>query len=425
MRENFKMNINSSLFGLPREVKRCNKCTFTNQKPNSTIEFRSALGDTKTGLQFKGDTCVACEYSESKDEFIDWDMRRKALSEVCDKFRSKNESFDCIVPGSGGKDSFFAALVLKEEFGMNPLTVTWAPHIYTDWGWKNFKKWIDSGLPNYLYHPNGMVHRFLSRLALENLFHPFQPFIIGQYGFPIKCCKIFNVKLVFYGENSAEYGNNLDDHKDPYRAYEDIALFEGEESYVAGEKLSDISRNYNIKQADLKDYAPPKIDELVEMNLEWHYLGYYLKWHPQSNYYFSTKYGFEPAPERNAGSYSRYTSLDDKLDDFNFYCFYIKYGLGRATFDTAQEVKRGDINIEEARALVKRFDGEFPDRFAEDLFNYWSINQISNANSAMLNAFESPEVNLRYFNKLSDKFRSPHLWKFDLSNNNWILNKNE
>ena len=85
---------------------------------------------------------------------------------VCDRFRSNSNTYDCIIPGSGGKDSFYAALVLKEEFGMNPLTVTWAPYIYTEWGWQNFKMWIDSGLPNYLYHPNGAVHRFLSRLSL-------------------------------------------------------------------------------------------------------------------------------------------------------------------------------------------------------------------------------------------------------------------
>ena len=57
---------------------------------------------------------------------------------------------------------------------MNPLTVTWAPHIYTDWGWRNFKRWIHSGMDNYLMTPNGKVHRLLTRLSTELLFHPFQ-----------------------------------------------------------------------------------------------------------------------------------------------------------------------------------------------------------------------------------------------------------
>lgn len=50
------------------------------------------------------------------------------------------------MPGSGGKDSFYAAHLLKYKYGMHPLTVTWAPHIYTPWGWENMQAWIHAGL---------------------------------------------------------------------------------------------------------------------------------------------------------------------------------------------------------------------------------------------------------------------------------------
>ena len=131
--------MSKSYFGLPEEIKVCNKCTYTNQKPNSTIEFRAKLEDKKSGLLFEDGKCSACFYSQTKDNSVDWSSRKKELMKVCDRFRSNNNEYDCIVPGSGGKDSFYAALVLKNEFGMNPLTVTWAPHLYTEWGWQNFK----------------------------------------------------------------------------------------------------------------------------------------------------------------------------------------------------------------------------------------------------------------------------------------------
>lgn len=415
--------MNNSLFGLPRKIKVCKKCTYTNQKPNSTIEFRYKLDDKKTGIVFDDDVCIACMYSEiQKNNQIDWDQRRKELMSVCDKFRSNSNKYDCIVPGSGGKDSFYAALILKEDFGMNPLTVTWAPHLYTDWGWHNFKMWIDSGLPNFLYHPNGAVHRFLSRLCLENLLHPFQPFILGQYGFPLHCSQKFGIKLVFYGENSAEYGNNPKDNLTPSRSFKDIGLVNNEKSYIAGLDVEEISKRYEIPISSLSDYIPPKVEDIVSSGMEWHYLGFYLKWHPQANYYFATKYNFQPAPERNAGSYSRYSSLDDKLDDFNFYFLYVKYGLGRATWDTAQEIRRGDITREEAKALVKRFDGEYPSRFEKELYEYWSIDKIPGANKKMRNAFQTKEVNKKYIEKLSNNFRSPHLWTYDNKKNIWKLN---
>ncbi len=133
--------------------------------------------------------------------------RERALISLCDKYRSRNGAYDCIVPGSGGKDSFYASYLLKYKYGMNPLTVTWAPHIYTDWGWKNFQSWIHAGFDNVLQTPNGRVHRLLTRLAVENLFHPFQPFILGQKQIAPKFSALYGIPLVFYGENEAEYGN--------------------------------------------------------------------------------------------------------------------------------------------------------------------------------------------------------------------------
>ena len=38
---------------------------------------------------------------------------------------------------------------------MNPLTITWSPHMYTDIGWENFQSWLHKGgFDNYLYTPN-------------------------------------------------------------------------------------------------------------------------------------------------------------------------------------------------------------------------------------------------------------------------------
>ena len=122
---------------------------------------------------------VMRNYTEIKNN-INWEEREKKLVDLCNKYR-KNNGYDCIIPGSGGKDSAFASHILKYKYGMNPLTVTWAPHLYTDIGWQNFTNWCHvGGFDNILFTPNGKLHRLLTKLAFENLFHPFQPFIIGQ-----------------------------------------------------------------------------------------------------------------------------------------------------------------------------------------------------------------------------------------------------
>ncbi|HCJ4037430.1 TPA: N-acetyl sugar amidotransferase, partial [Legionella pneumophila] len=195
-----------AFYGLPNEVKFCKKCTYSNQKPNSEKEYKHTIAAKKPTINFDEEgVCSACRVAEKK-KVVDWEQRKRELKELCDKYRSKTGHYDCLIPGSGGKDSFYTAYMLKYEYGMNPLTVTWAPHIYTSWGWNNFQAWIHAGFDNYLFTPNGQVHRLLTRLALEKLYHPFQPFILGQMYYPPKIAMDLNIPLVFYGENPSEYG---------------------------------------------------------------------------------------------------------------------------------------------------------------------------------------------------------------------------
>ena len=208
------MKKNYSLFGLPEEIEFCSKCTISNQRPRSVIEFKNK-DNLKKGIQFgKSKICEACYYNETKTK-IDWEDREKKLIKLLDKYR-KASGYDCIVPGSGGKDSAFASHILKYKYKMNPLTVTWAPHLYTDIGFVNFINWVHvGGIDNILFTPNGKVHRILTRLAFKNLLHPFQPFIIGQKIIgPLLALK-FNIPLIFYGENQAEYGNAIEKNENP------------------------------------------------------------------------------------------------------------------------------------------------------------------------------------------------------------------
>ena len=229
------------------------------------------------------------------------------------------------MPGSGGKDSFYAAHILKYKYGMHPLTVTWAPHIYTPWGWDNMQAWIPAGFDNYLCTPNGMTHRLLTRLATENLFHPFQPFILGQKQLAPKMAAKFGIPLVFYGENEAEFGNPIADNNSALRDEHFFAVNDYDHIYLGGVSLRQLEEDYKVDKADLAIYLPSETSNLEKNHVQVRYLGYYEKWHPQGAYYYSVEHGgFRPAPERTQGTYSKYNSIDDKIDDFFYYSTYIK-----------------------------------------------------------------------------------------------------
>ncbi len=406
-------------YGLPHDVAFCKKCVISNQRPNSAVEYGHTKDSKKTTIHFdEHGVCDACRMAEQKHGTIDWDDRERQLRELCDRYRSKDGSYDCVVPGSGGKDSFYAAHVLRTKYGMHPLTVTWAPHIYTEWGWKNFQSWIHAGFDNFLCTPNGRIHRLITRLAVENLFHPFQPFMFGQKALAPKMALLHKIPLVFYGENEAEYGNPIADTQSAKRDWSYFTASDKSKIYLGGTSLSDLKEHFGVEEYELQPYLPANPEHIEQQKVEVHYLGYYLKWHPQSCYYYSVEHGgFQASPERTPGTYSKYNSIDDRIDDFHYYTTFVKFGIGRATYDAAQEIRSGDITRDEGVALAKRFDGEFPERFADEIFHYLSIPESEYPKASKM--FEQPLMDNEYFMHLADTFRSPHLWKFE--NGEWSL----
>ncbi len=406
-------------YGLPANIGFCSRCVISNQRPNSTVEFTHTSDSKKQTIHFDdANVCDACRAAEHKHERIDWTERERELRALCDRFRRTDGAYDCVVPGSGGKDSFFAAHVLKNVYGMHPLTVTWAPHLYTTWGWENFQAWMHAGFDNVLTTPNGRVHRLLTRLAVETIYHPFQPFMIGQKALAPKMSALYGIPLVFFGENEAEYGNPAADNSSAQRDWKYFTAEDDSKIHLGGVSVADLKAQFGIDANDLKPYLPARPADLERTGTEVHYLGYYLKWHPQSCYYYSVEHGgFQASPERTPGTYSKYNSIDDKIDDLHYFTTYVKFGIGRATYDAAQEIRSRDITREEGVALVKRYDGEFPERFADELFRYLSLPATEFPAASRM--FEQPIMDRDYFLHLADRFRSPHLWKHE--NGAWRL----
>ena len=374
-------------------IKYCIECVISNQRPSSVVEFKNKLEDIKPKIQFTEGVCSACIWEKEKSK-IDWSHRREELEILCEKFRKKDGSYDCIIPGSGGKDSAFTAHYLKYELGMNPLTVTWAPHMYTEIGWKNFKSWIDEGgFDNILFHPNGRVHKKLAKLAFQNLGHPFQPFIIGQKLTGPRASILYDVPLIFYGENQAEYGNKIEDN---YKPTMDLSFFSTAnflDSTISGIPVNQIISDYDIPLSDLTMYRPLDQDKLKSTGTEVHYLSYYTKWDPQEMYYYAAENtGFRPNPVRTQGTYSRYAGIDDVIEWLHFYMIFIKFGIGRATYDAAQEIRNEKITRDEGIALVQKYDHEFPDQFLKDFLDYFQMSEEE------------------FFQNI-DKFRDPSLWE--------------
>ena len=383
----------------PLEIRFCRRCVVSNQRPRIVFDEEGV--------------CSACRYAERKNlppaydadglvhgsvrsaGGIDWPMREAALIDLLKRHKRK-AGYDVVAPCSGGKDSATVAHKLKHTYGMRPLCVKWAPFLYTDIGRKNLDSFIHSGFDVMVMHPNGIIHRKLARLSFEYLGDPFQPFVFGQLAYPMHMALRFNVPLVFYGENGeAEYGGDPSANDKPCWDRDDW-----ERVYLKGagvEKLIKIGLELGAispQEADEASefYSLPPLNEMEAQGVQFHWLGHYLKWHPQANYYYATEHtGFECNTERSEGTYSKYASLDDKMDGIHYYMAYVKFGIGRATSDAAHEVRDGEITREEAVALVDRYDGEVPSKHMTECQEYMGVDN-------------------NHFWKVARRFHKPHVW---------------
>ena len=345
----------------------CTRCVISSNRPVASQEYRRTPGSEPGRMAFDEEgVCGACRVAEKKAK-VDWQARADELAHLLAGYRRSDGRPDVLVPGSGGKDSVLAAHRLR-ELGMHPLTVTWAPHAYTDVGRRNFDRWLALGFDNLLVTPNPQVHRTLTRLAFLTLCHPFQPFILGQRSLAPKLAARFGIELVMYGEDDEDYEGEPGWQEKAERV---CGSADVDALHISGVPYRQLLTDHGLSRHDLDIYLPPG-PQPVDVRA----LGRYLRWDPQSAYYYAVEHaGFEANTERTEGTYSRYNSIDDKLDPLHYYTAWCKFGVGRASHDASQEIRNGYLTREEGVALVHEYDGEIRPATVKWACEYMSITE--------------------------------------------------
>lgn len=373
---------------LPKDVRWCKRCVVSNQRPRITFNSDGV--------------CSGCINSDYKNNVIDWSQREQELVALLDEHRRSDGYWDVIVPSSGGKDSGYVAHQLRYKYNMNPLTVTWAPLRYTNVGWENLQSNIDSGFTNMLCTPNGQLQRKLARLCFEELGDAFHVFVLGQVAYPFQMAVRLGIPLVFYGENGeAEYASDPEYADKPFKPSQEWIrqYFKGvsfQQLLQYGLETKEYLNRDDYAESDLMFYETPSVEELERVGIKGKYFySYFHKWTPQENFYYCVENtGFKPNSERSEGTYSKYASLDDKMDGFHYFMRYIKLGLGRCMEDAAHEIRDGHLTREEGIALMDRYEGEFPHKYFFEFLEYLDISES-------------------HFWEVVDSWRLPHLWEKD------------
>ena len=223
---------------------------------------------------------------------------------------------------------------------------------------------------------------------------PFQGFIYGQVLFPVTIALKFGISLVFRGENAeAEYGGSPESWNKKFLPIEEF------------EKVwfSNYSLNFWLKKGftkkELSLFYPPSKTEYSNKVCDSYFYGYFRNWSNHSNFYYaSTHTGFQPNTRRTEGTYTKYSSIDDKIDTFHHWFALLKFGHGRCTSNAAREVREGFITRDEAKALVLKYDTEFPSLYFKEFLEFTGLKEDQ-------------------FWDIAEKWRNSNLWR--KKGNNW------
>lgn len=365
-----------------KKMRYCTKCLYPSTKPDLRFD--------------KNGVCYACLGAEEKEK-IDWSARRKELEEILNKYKSKDgRNYDCIIPVSGGKDSHYQTHVLKNEFDLNPLLVSFHPRDFTEIGRKNIENLKNFGVDCIEFTANPVIYKKMAKYGLLELGDYEWPEHIGIFTVPVQVAVAYKVPLIVWGENSQlEYGGPAVARSSPYL---DRMWNEKYGGYFRERLNSDELSKYGLELKDLKFCRYPSDKEIKKVGVTGIFLGQYLKWDARKQTEIVKKLGFNVLDKPNEGTYTNYENLDTKYVGIHDYFKFLKFGYGRATDHASIDIRNKRMTREDGLKLVKQYEGKIPTRYLNEFL-------------------EDFELTKEEFLQVCDKFTNKDLFKKDKNGN--------
>ena len=354
----------------------CSKCLYPSTKPN---------------LYFNENrVCSACTSFELRKS-IDWKSREEDFHKLMSKYKSKT-NYDCIVPGSGGKDSFYQVWLLK-KLGYNPLIVTATTDSLTTIGKHNLDKMRSLGADHIEFTLNKNLRKKINKYQLVNIGDISWPEHVAIWTIPAKASISYNVPLLIWGENGQnEYGGPASESKKRILDRRWVEEYGG----LNGFRVNDLLNYPEFNKEDLIGYTYPEDKDIERVGTTGLYLGYYFQWDGWRNAFIAEAFGFKTHNLCVEGSAGSYENLDNYQTGIHDYFKYLKYGFGRATDIVSNHIRRGRLTRAEAIDIVKEKDGQFPSTY------------LGKPISEILGEID---MDLDEFNLICDKFTNRSLFK--------------
>lgn len=325
-------------------------------EPINGIKYcvRCCVPETQEGVKFdKMGICTACRSSEEKMH-IDWVVREKQLRRILDQAKENSGSgYDCVLPISGGKDSFYQAHVLVKIYGLKPLAVTFNQNWISETGFYNLQRCLEVfNLDHLQFTPaRGLVNR-LARKSLDAIGDACWHCHAGIGAFPLQVATRFKIPLLIWGESTAESSGKAT-FSCPHKFDRDY--FTKVSAKLTSEEMIDT----DLCAKDLHPFDLPSYQEIEETGVWGLHLGDYMFWDDERQTEFVRDvYGWRETEME--GSYKGYKSAECIMSGVHDFTCYLKRGFGRTTWQASVDVRNGLLTRDEGFDLIRYHDQERP-----------------------------------------------------------------
>ena len=334
-------------------VTQCKHCLYTSKHP--------------LGITFDDNgICSGCRIHEEKDQ-LDWEHRWQELNKLVAPYRSSEARYDCIVPVSGARDSFFVLDLVVNKLKLKPLVVGYNKYFNTPEGIANLAQLriafdVDFQLKNV--DPN--VVKKITRQSLFKHGNPYWHCIAGETVFPVQTAVMMKIPLIIWGAHQGleQVGmfSHLHNVEMSRRYRKDHDLFG-----IEADNL--ISEFDNLSEDDTINYRYPSFSDIESVGIRGVYLGNYVRWDPYAQHLkMVSDFGFKGKKlARTFDHYDHsdcyvYSNLHDLLKLY-------KHGYSKVTDQVCREIRFGRLTREMGKKIVSYYEMKEPQHM--NLFCDW------------------------------------------------------
>ncbi len=337
--------------------------------------------------------CSACrvaeEFAQLTPEF--WHQREAKFREIVEEARTKARGdYHCIIPVSGGKDSYWQTYLIKEVYKLNPLLVTYHGNNYLPEGQGNLDRMRDAfGVDHLVFGPGVATLRKLNRLGFRKMGDMNWHCHTGIKIVPMQIAVRFGIPLVVWGETTWTIAGMFS--PDDYVEYNKRTVLEHDMRGFTWRDM--IEESEGLTENDMTWAKMPSDAELDHLGVRGIYVGNFFNWDPNRHAEkMQREYGFEFARQPFDRTYRHMSNLDDMHENgLHDYMKFIKFGYGRASDHASKDIRSGDMTREQGIEMVRNYDHVKP----RDLTRW----------------LEYVEMTEDEFDRIADTFRDHRVWR--------------